>query len=292
MYLYFILVFKMNKYLQLIRVHQWYKNLVVFLALFFSENLLMGSLVGQTVLAFISISLISSSGYIFNDLLDMKKDALHPDKKHRPLAAGKISKIAAVIVALILFLIGIILAISLGGYFTLAAIILIALSSLYTFVLKKILLADVLTIALLFVIRAIAGALAIDVVISPWLILVPFFLSLFLSIGKRHVDLLLLKDKAKQTREVLEHYTLEFTNSMMTISTTLLIISYALYSSLSPHKNLIYSTPFALFTILRFYYLISSGSEIARKPERVIKDWPMIIGIVLWLISAVILIYG
>src|SRR3989338_1200011 len=203
MYLYFILVFKMNKYLQLFRVHQWYKNLVVFLALFFSENLLMGSLVGQTVLAFISISLISSSGYIFNDLLDMKKDALHPDKKHRPLAAGKISKIAAVIVALILFLIGIILAISLGGYFTLAAIILIALSSLYTFVLKKILLADVLTIALLFVIRAIAGALAIDVVISPWLILVPFFLSLFLSIGKRHVDLLLLKDKAKQTREVL-----------------------------------------------------------------------------------------
>jgi len=216
---------------------------------------------------------------------------LHPEKKIRPLAAGLVRKSSAFFLALILF------AISLGGgyylnlYFFYSLAGLVVLTQIYTFFLKNIIFADILTIATLFVIRAISGAFLIEVKISPWLILCPFFLSLFLSIGKRHSDLLLLKDKAAETRKVLQYYTLELTNSLMIISTTLLIISYALYSFLSEHTNLLYTLPFALFVIFRFFSLINKGSEIARHPEKVIRDKAMIIGIVLWVIITIVVIY-
>lgn len=277
--------------LQLIRVRQWYKNLVVFLAIFFSSNLFNVPLLYKTFLAFLSLCFISSVGYIINDLVDMKKDKLHPEKKLRPLANGSISKLSAVIIALILLITGFYIALLLSIHFLYSVIGLLALTLIYSFFLKNFLFADVLAISTLFVIRAISGAYAINVVISPWLILVPFFLALFLSVGKRHADLILLNNKASETREVLKQYNHRLTNSLMTISTTLLIISFALYSFLSKHNNLLYTLPVALFVIFRFYYLISKGSTIARHPEKVIKDSQMIIGMILWLVITAILIY-
>ena len=127
--------------------------------------------------------------------------------------------------------------------------------------------------------------------ISPWLILCPFFLSLFLSIGKRHADLNLLKDKAQKTRKVLREYNHGLTSSLMTISTTLLIISYALYCFLSIHPNLLYTLPFALFVIFRYLYLINKGSIIARHPEKIVKDSEMLTGVFLWIIITIVLLY-
>lgn len=281
----------LTDYLHLIRVKQWYKNLVVLLALFFSANLFEMVALQQALLAVLSLVLISSSGYIFNDLIDLDSDRRHPEKRLRPLASGRVSKTVAIILMLVLILAGFVIAWTLGTEFVylLALILVIAIG--YTLFLKKIVFADVLTISTLFVLRAMAGALAIKVEISPWLILCPFFLALFLAIGKRQAELAFLKDQAAATRKTLRNYDLSTTNSLMLISTTLLISSYALYSFLSEHQNLLYTLPLALFVIFRYYYLVSSGSSLGRHPEKVFTDRPMLIGMLLWIVLATIIIY-
>src|SRR3989338_3641973 len=282
----------LKTYLDLFRVKQWYKNLVVFLAFFFSGNLFNLQYLYLIITLFFALSFVSSAGYIANDLRDRNRDKLHPEKKNRPIASGKIGTFTAIIFSFILLIVGLSLAWSISTDILLLASGLFLLTQIYTFALKDILFADILTIAILFVLRALAGAVAIGVWVSPWLILCPFFLSLFLSVGKRHSEVCLLKHKAEATRKVLAGYTLEVTLSLMTISTTLLTISYALYSFLSEHQQLLYTLPFALYVIFRFYYLITLGSFIARSPERVVYDRSMFIGILLWLLSVLLVIYG
>ncbi len=282
----------MRDYINLIRVRQWYKNLVIFLALFFVAQLFNGELVLLTLIGFVALCLASSFNYIINDLIDLSKDKLNPEKKHRPLASGVISKPVAIILAIILLVLSLTLSYSLEKWFFYSVVALIVLTQVYSLWLKEVIFADILSIATLFVIRAISGALLIDVKISPWLILCPFFLSLFLSVGKRHSEITLLKEKSGDTRKVLQEYNHGLTNSLMLISTTLIIISYALYSFLSEHDNLLFTLPFALFVIFRFYYLINTGSEIARHPEKVIKDNAMMLGMALWVLITLVLIYG
>ncbi len=282
---------KLPDYLNLIRVRQWYKNLVVFLAIIFAGQLFNSELVLLSILGFIALCLASSANYIINDLIDLPKDKLNQEKKHRPLASGTTSKAAAIILAVILLILSLALSYSLEKWFFYSVVALVVLTQVYSLWLKEVIFADILSIATLFVIRAISGALLIDVKISPWLILCPFFLSLFLSVGKRHSEITLLKEKSGDTRKVLKEYNHGLTNSLMIISTTLLIISYALYSFLSEHNNLLFTLPFALFVIFRFYYLISTGSEIARHPEKVIKDKAMMLGMALWVLATLALIY-
>ncbi len=277
----------------LVRVRQWYKNLLVFLALFFSGQLFVASEFLLLSLAFLSLSFVASSYYIINDLIDLKKDSLHPEKKHRPLASGRISTLWAIFLVFLCLFAGLWLAFSITLLFFYFALLLFFVSVLYSIFLKKILFADVLTIAVLFVLRAISGAFVIGVVISPWLILCPFFLALFLALGKRHADLLLLGPvkKAVRTRKVLGQYTLELTSSMMLLATSLLVISYALYSFLSPYNFLLYTLPFALFVVFRYYALVQQGSPIAREPGFFFKDWQLVVGVVLWLALTYLLIY-
>ncbi len=281
----------LNSYVQLLRIPQWYKNLVVFLAIFFSGNILNLSFLSTILIAFLSLCLISSAGYIINDLADRKSDRNHPENKYRPLASGIIPVSQAMTVALLLLIASGWLGITIGLSFTFMLFALFVLTLLYTFILKKIVIADVLTISVLFVLRALAGAVAIGVLISPWLVLVPFFLALFLAIGKRHSELLMLKEKASSARAVLQQYTLTLTNSLMAISTSLVVISYALYSFLSPYNNLVYTLPFALYVIFRYYVLITGGSIISRHPEKIFKDAPSVIGLGLWLITTTLFIY-
>ncbi len=282
----------MKEWLSLIRVRQWYKNLVVFLALFFSGNLFNLSDLYLTIIAFFSLAFISSTGYIVNDLVDAEKDKLNPEKRSRPLASGKISKMSAGLLGIFLLGLGLILAFKINPTFLYIMILFLVLEILYTFFLKNILIADILTISTLFVVRSISGAFAIEVKVSPWLILCPFFLSLFLSVGKRQAEMHLLREKAALARKVLRDYNPGLTNSLMIISTTLLVISYALYSFLSEHPNLLYTLPFALFVIFRFYYLINSGSVISRHPERVLSDRSMLVGIIFWIVVTGMVVYG
>jgi 4-hydroxybenzoate polyprenyltransferase len=281
----------LKDWVNLLRVRQWYKNLVIFLAVFFSGNLFYSNDIYLTFLGFVSLCLISSSNYIINDFIDLRKDKFHPEKRSRPLVAKKIKLFSAIIMALMFIIISLILALYLSKVFFYLIMAIFILSQLYNIFLKNILFADILTIATLFVGRAISGAYLINVKISPWLILCPFFLSLFLSIGKRHADINLLKDKAQKTRKVLREYNHGLTTSLMTISTTLLTISYALYCFLSIHQNLLFTLPFALFVIFRYLYLINKGSIIARHPEKIVKDPEMLIGVFLWVIVTIVLLY-
>ncbi len=283
---------KIGAYINLLRIRQWYKNLVIFLPLFFVGGLFNVPWLYLTVIGFFALSLASSAGYIVNDLIDLQKDRLHPEKKFRPLASGVVTKIPAIILAVVLYGAALALSYLLNFWFLGTVLLLILLTFCYTFFLKHLLFADILTIATLFVIRAISGAFVIQVKISPWLIFCPFFLSLFLSVGKRHSEIKLLKEKAAETRKVLQEYNSELTNALMVISTTLLITSYALYSFLSEHQNLLFTLPFALFIIFRFFYLIQQGSVIARHPEKMIQDKEIIIGMLLWLLLTAYLIYG
>ena len=268
------------------RAEQWYKNLVVFLALFFSGNLFNTIAWPKALQAFLSLCLLSSAGYIINDIVDASKDAVHPLKKYRPLAAGTVPTFPAGMLSLLLLLSSALLAWPLGISFRWLILGMFALALLYTFILKNILIADVLTIASLFVLRAVAGALAIEVRISPWLILCPFFVALFLALAKRYHDLQLLQEKASSTRSVLEHYTPEFTLSLMIISISLLTLSYALYTFLSEH-NLIYTLPFALFVFLRGYF----WSIKENNWPKIWKDTPLLIGIILWMVVTGMIVY-
>ncbi|MBU1112201.1 MAG: UbiA family prenyltransferase [Nanoarchaeota archaeon] len=284
-----------KEFLNLIRVRQWYKNLIVFMAVIFSGNILSFDLVLISFMAFVSLCLSSSATYLINDLKDLARDKIHPEKKFRPLASGKFQKWQARLLAVVFLAAGLMIAWQVNYYFFLILILLFALSQIYTFFLKKIIIADILTISSFFVIRAISGAIAIDVVISPWLILCPFFLALFLIVGKRRADLrILIKNNELhevESKGIVTGYSLELTNSLMSISTALLVLSYSLYSFLSEYNSLMLTIPFAMYVIFHYYQLILHDSVIARQPEKIIKDKRIVIGVMLWLVITFMLIY-
>jgi len=281
----------LTQLIKLCRPQQWYKNLVIFLPIIFAEKLLYVPFLQKIVLGFISLSLISSTNYIINDIIDRKKDALNPEKKHRPIASGKIPIWLALILAVILAGISITIAAKLSLYFLYAVIFLFVFTTLYSFAFKKEQFVDILTIAIMFVVRAVSGAFIIDIEITPWLIVGTAFLSLFLSVGKRQAELKILGKKAIAHREVLEYYPTKITNPMMIISTTMLLLSYVLYSFLNNQESLLLTLPFAVYVVFRYLYLVYKGSEIARHPEKAYKDKRLVVSTILLAVSIFIILY-
>ncbi len=287
----------LRDFVGLIRARQWYKNIAVFLPILFSETILNTLALNKTVLAFFALCFISSTNYIINDIIDLKQDKLHHEKKLRPLAAGRIPILWAVFFGVVFFTLAMIISLSLNLTFTLFVLLLFILTQVYSFWLKKEAFADVLMIAVNFVIRAISGAFVITTAgkpyiwVSPWLILCPFFLSLFLSIGKRHADNKYLGKNADKHKTSLKLYSPNITRELMSISTTLLLVSYALYTFLSVNQGLMITIPFAIYAVFRYFHLIESGSEISRHPEKIVFDLRMMISIMLWFIAVVSVIY-
>jgi 4-hydroxybenzoate polyprenyltransferase len=279
-----------KEYLNLIRIRQWYKNLVIFLPLFFVGEVFAHGYLEATLVGFIALCFVSSANYVLNDIIDRKSDREHPEKKMRPLASGKINIASAYIVFLIMLIAGLYIAYTLDLPFLICAIFLFVFTIIYSLFLKKEPVADVLSIAINFVVRAVSGTFIIHTFISPWLIFCPFFLALFLGFGKRNADLRFMKTKAHAHKEVLKYYTLENTNALMTISTTCLIIAYALYS-FSRTTWLLLTLPFAIYAIFHYYALVQNGSEIARHPEKIYRDWRLMLSIALIMIILFIIFY-
>ena len=279
------------KYLLLLRPRQWYKNLLVFLALIFSGNLLNFTAIGNALIAFASFCALSSATYVINDYADRHKDRLHPEKWNRPIASGAVSRMGALVIVIILTLIGFGIGLFLPTKFIYATLGYFVLSQLYTAWLKHEAFADILTISVNFVIRAVAGAFAISVWVSPWLILGIFFLALFLMFGKRTSELVLLKEKAQFQRKALTAYTPEIVSRLNTLATTALVISYTLFVFFGEHQWLYINLPPALYAIFRYESMVSTGSKIARNPELVFTDKRMVIAMLIWSVLTLGVLY-
>ena len=278
--------------ISLIRVRQWYKNLLIFLPLIFTGLLFDRPSFINTLIGFFALSFLSSVNYVINDIMDVKKDRTHPEKRMRPIASGKIPVPLATLIALILLIASILIALSFSPYFLVSLGALFFLTLIYSFGLKNEPFVDILLISFNFVLRAISGTFVINTAfISPWLILCPFFLALFLAVGKRESDLLFLGKKAQKHKPVLKFYTPQITNALLIITTTATIMSYAAYAFQSNTGKLVFTLPFAIYVILRYMYHIYEGSEISRNTELIVKDWRLLTGAILWVVSTLAILY-
>lgn len=278
--------------LKLCRPLQWYKNFLVFLPLIFTSQLFKADLFMLSFAGFVALCFMSSANYILNDIFDVKKDRLNPEKRSRPLASENVSLWQALLLCAVLFVLSLVIGIEFSSYFFFSLLFLNATTLWYSILLKNEVILDVLIIAINFVIRAVSGTFLINSTISPWLVLCTFFLSLFLSVAKRESELVFLGGKAIKHRISLGKYNENLTNILMSVSTALLIVSYSLYSFLSHYKNLLFTLPFALYVIFRYSFFVYSGSEIARHPEKILKDWRMMLGILLWIVAVIFITQG
>ncbi|MFQ5593321.1 MAG: decaprenyl-phosphate phosphoribosyltransferase [Anaerolineae bacterium] len=277
------------------RPRQWPKNAFVFAALVFDGKLFDMGLLSRTVLAAILFCLASGVVYLINDLADIEKDRQHPSKRHRPLASGQLSSTTAVIAAVVIlggslplaFLLSISLGVVLAGY--------LVLQVAYSFALKNLVIIDVLSVAAGFVLRAVAGAVVINVMISPWLYVCTTLLALFIGFSRRRHELVLLEGEAANHRASLNEYSTYLLDHMITIVAATTVIAYSLYTFLAPNvpanHAMMLTIPFVLYGIFRYLYLIHIQNEGGSPEEMFLTDKPMIINIVLWGLTVVAILY-
>jgi 4-hydroxybenzoate polyprenyltransferase len=280
-----------------LRPAQWTKNLFVGAALVFAKKALDGPLLLRTVAAVGIFCLISGSLYLVNDVLDYVEDKVHPKKAKRPIAAGRLSRGTAVILAAGLGVVSVILAYALAPAFCLAAAVYIVLQLGYSFKLKHVVILDVFLVASGFVIRVVAGGLVIGVPISSWLLICTTLLALFIALSKRRQELRLLEANAAGHRPILKEYSLPLLDQMISVVTASTVIAYCLYtvSEETVKKfgttHLLYTMPFVLYGIFRYLYLVHLKGAGGSPEELILKDKPLLAACVLWIMSVVILVY-
>lgn len=291
-----VLFSEIKDILQLIRVKQWIKNFFLFAPLIFSHHLFDETYLLISIKAFVAFCFISSVVYIINDIADFEQDKNHPVKKNRPLPSGKISRPTAIVISFMFFVGMMIFAYDLNLKFKIAIATYFIINLFYSFKLKQIVLLDIFFIAFGFMIRIIAGGWVIDVYISSWLILTTLFLSLFLAVTKRRSELAIIENNST-TRKVLSDYSINFADQMATISAAGTVISYALYTvsertkELFHTENLIFTTPFVVYGIFRYLYLVHK-KNLGENPTYIVtSDVPMIINIILWILTSIAIIY-
>ncbi|NTU70935.1 MAG: decaprenyl-phosphate phosphoribosyltransferase [Coriobacteriia bacterium] len=280
--------------IRLMRPRQWTKNLVVAAGLVFSGKLLDTALLGETAVAFVVFCLGTSALYALNDVLDADRDRAHPVKCDRPVASGRLGKPAALGVSAVLAIAAFALAFFVGPDFTAVFAAYVVLQLLYTFALKSVSIVDMLVIATGFVLRAVAGAVAIEVPVSPWLVLCTGLLMLFLAAAKRRHEIVLLRERSVAHRPVLSEYSAELLDSFMVTLSAATITSYALYTffeELAPDYLLMLTIPFVIYGVLRYQYLVLSKDGGGRPEEILLSDGPIIIDVALWVTASVAVLY-
>jgi 4-hydroxybenzoate polyprenyltransferase len=280
-----------------LRPRQWVKNAIVFAGLIFAQKVSDVRLSLIAVAAFVLFCALSSSVYLVNDLGDLERDRRHPVKRLRPLASGRLPIGVAWGIAPILALAGLGLSFALRWEFGLFALAYFLLNLAYTYWLKHIAIVDVMSVAIGFVIRAVAGAEAIAVMISPWLLICTIFLALFIALAKRRHELLVLEAGAGDHRASLAQYSPYLLDQMIAVVTASTVISYVLYTvwpdtvAKFGTTNLVYTTPFVIFGIFRYLYLVHQREE-GGAPERIpLTDAPMLINLALWLAAVGVILY-
>ncbi len=286
------------KLIELCRPKQWIKNLFVFAPILFSGRLLEIPLLIENILAFIAFCGISSSVYVLNDIIDVVSDRAHKKKRYRPIAAGDVTIPHAKILFILILIFTALVCLKLNTLFILTISIYFLNNLLYSFKIKNVVLLDVFSISLGFILRVIGGAVAINISVSSWMIITTIFISLFLGISKRRAELSgPNQESLEKQRKVLSDYDVTFVDQLNTIAATGTIISYALYTVsekaiLAFHSDkLIYTTPFVIYGIFRYLYLLHQ-KNLGESPTQIVtKDIPIIINSLLWLIACAVIIY-
>jgi len=281
--------------IQLMRPKQWTKNFVVFVGLIFSINFLKPDMLLTTIQAFIIFCLSAGAIYVLNDIKDINSDRTHPEKKKRPLASNQVSISLATVFFISLLLISLIWSYALSTIFTGIVLAYIVLNFAYSLGLKHIVILDVFIITTGFVLRAIGGAVIINVEISPWLIVVTILLSLFLGFAKRRHELITMGEDAINHRPALDEYSPALLDQFMGVVASATIIAYSLYAFTSPtasqNNYFMITVPLVIYGILRYLYLVYQ-KNLGGSPEVILlSDKPLIITILLWVATVGFLLY-
>jgi len=289
--------FMLIPFIRSLRPEQWTKNLFVFGGLLFARELFVPLAFGRTVVAFVAFCLLSGVVYVFNDIMDREADRLHPIKSSRPIASGTISPGLAGGGAAVLAIAALSIAFWLGWAFFVVAVSYLVLQSLYSGPLKHIVILDVLTIAIGFVLRAVGGAVAIAVPISNWLLVDMILLALFLAMSKRRHELVLLADSAVGHRRILGEYSPYLLDQMIAVVTASTLMSYIFYC-ISPETSQKFGTdllgltiPFPLYGIFRYLYLVHQREGGGSPSQMLINDRPLLVCVALWALAVVVIVY-
>jgi 4-hydroxybenzoate polyprenyltransferase len=269
------------------RPRQWPKNGLVFVPLFFDGKLTDPSSLIRASIAFLLLCLMSGTVYIMNDLKDIEKDRQHPRKRSRPLASGQLDLTVAAIVAVLFAAISLIAGYFLSVAFDEILLVYLAMQVAYTFYVKDVVLLDVMTIAAGFILRVAAGVAVVSVErFSPWLYVCTWLLALFMVLGRRRHEILLLGQEASNHRSSLTEYSLELIDRLIGIVTTSAIVAYSLYTFLAeglPANHFMMLTiPFVVYAVFRYLYLIHVQHEGGAPEEIFLRDKPMLVTLVLY----------
>lgn len=280
-----------------LRPQQWIKNVLLFAALVFAQRLLDPAALGLAAGAFVVFCLLSSFVYLLNDVADREQDRLHPVKRTRPIASGQLSVTAALAASMLLLAAASVGALLLGRAFAVTAAAYVGISIAYCFALKKIVILDVMVLAAGYALRAVAGAEAIDVEFSSWLLLCTSLLALFLGFCKRRQELTSLAHEAVAHRSVLAGYSVPFLDQMIGVVTASTVVAYIFYALSddvaaklgTPYLGL--TVPFVLFGIFRYFYIVHMRGAGGRPSRELIGDPPLLINLVLYAVTVFALLY-
>ena len=285
------------KFLQVMRPLHWSKNIFVFAALVFGHKLNESLAVGRAIGGFFCFCLAASAVYILNDIIDRHRDSLHPEKCKRPIASGRLKVGSAFLFSVLCAAVAITAAFLLNPIFAAIILVYIVLMIFYSILLRRIMILDCVVISTGFCLRAVAGAVVVDVFISPWLIICTFALCLFLAFGKRRSEIAMLQEDSELFRNTLSGYTTELLAHMIDVTSGLAVVCFLLYAmddrtlETFGNNHLVYTTPLVLYCIFRFSSLIQTG-KYQGPVQLIFHDLPFQIGFVVWVIASVVIVYA
>ncbi len=280
-----------------LRPGQWSKNLVIFAGLLFGRKLFDAPAVIDAVSAFAVFCVLSGVVYLMNDIIDRGSDRQHPLKAQRPIASGALPVAVGAAAAVVLGASGLAAAFAIGRAFGLVAVTYLALQMVYSTTLKHIMIIDVLTIAIGFVLRAVAGVMAVNVMISQWLLVCTILLALFIVLAKRRHEIVLLAGGAASHRPILGEYSAYLLDQMIAVVTASTLIAYVFYT-ISPETQEKFGTawlgltiPFPLYGIFRYLYLVHRRAGGGSPADLLLTDRPLLACVALWALAVALIIY-
>ncbi len=280
-----------------LRPAQWTKNLLVFAGVLFGQRLLDPAAVARSIAAFAIFCALSGAVYLINDIADRDQDRLHPLKATRPIASGALTVATALVAAVLLCAGALAAALAISPAFVAVAGAYVVLQALYSGPLKHLVILDVLTLAIGFVLRAVGGAVAVDVAISHWLLVCTLLLALFISLAKRRHEIVLLAGEASSHRRILGEYSAYLLDQMIAVVTASTLIAYIFYT-VSPETQEKFGTPwlgatipFPLYGIFRYLYLVHRRDGGGSPADLLLTDRPLLVCVALWAVAVALIIY-